>query len=337
MVVPIFKKGDKQNPGNYRPVSLTSLPCKILESLIRDEMMHHLTTNDLLSDDQHVFRPKRSCSTQLLESIDNWSKLLEDSKPVDVVYLDFKKAFDTIPHKRLLNKLRSYGISGKLLAWIESFLSERRQQVTLGGHRSNLVPVVSGVPQGSVLGPLLFLLFVNDLPDAVDFPIKLFADDAKLFSGVSAERDAVALQADLDALMVWSDSWQMAFNEDKCKVMHIGARNRISSFHMRGHLLESVEVERDLGVQIDVLLKFRQQAAEVIAKATRVLAVIRRSFALLNEVILPLLYKSLVRPHLEYGNIVWGPSEQIREQLSEFREERPDWLQTSVTLIIKKG
>ena len=200
-VVPIHKKGSKQDPGNYRPVSLTSVPCKVLESLIRDELMQHLVTYGLISDDQHGFRPRRSCSTQLLVTLDAWSKLLENSTPLDVIYLDFKKAFDSVPHKRLLCKLKGYGVSGKLYSWIEAFLCGRFQQVSIGGCYSDMVPVTSGVPQGSVLGPLLFLMYVNDLPEVVDCPIKLFADDTKLYSGVSTEGDALSMQADLEVIV----------------------------------------------------------------------------------------------------------------------------------------
>ena len=190
---PIHKKGSKQDPGNYRPISLTSVPCKVLESLIRDELMQHLITYGLISDHQHGFRPRRSCSTQLVVTLDAWSKLLENSTPLDVIYLDFKKAFDSVPHKRLLCKLKGYGVSGKLYSWIETFLSGRYQQVSIGGCFSDTVPVTSGVPQGSVLGPLLFLMYVNDLPEVVDCPIKLFADDTKLYSGVSTDSDALSM------------------------------------------------------------------------------------------------------------------------------------------------
>ena len=330
MVVPIFKKGDKQNPENYRPVSLTSVPCKVLESLIRDELMDHLASNGLLSDAQHGFRPRRSCTTQLLETIDNWSRMIDQKTPVDVVYLDFRKAFDSVPHRRLLSKLRSYGISGRLLTWIEAFLSDRSQQVALNGCRSNLVPVASGVPQGSVLGPVLFLLYINDLPDVVTSQIKMFADDAKVFSSIADPTAAVGMQADLDALVAWSDTWQMTFNEDKCKVMHIGPRNCAYSYHMRGHHLDSTQVEKDLGIQIDHLLKFRQQAAAAVAKANRMLAIIRRSFATINEETLPLLYKSLVRPHLEYGSLVWGPFNRADEKAVERVQRRATRLVISI-------
>ena len=329
-IVPIHKKGSKREPGNYRPVSLTSVACKVLESLIRDALMEHLDTHSLLTDDQHGFRPRRSCSTQLLETIDAWSKILEEGTALDVIYLDFRKAFDSVPHMRLLCKLQSYGVSGKLLSWIKAFLSGRSQQVSLGGCHSSVINVTSGVPQGSVLGPLLFLLYVNDLPEVVSCPVKLFADDTKLFSGMASMDDALKLQTDLDALVKWSETWQMPFNEDKCRVMHIGAGNQDFVFHMGRTQLQISGVEKDLGVYIDAPLKFRQQAASAVAKATQILAVIRRSFVLIDEYTLPLLFKSLVRPHLEYGNLVWGPFNRADQRAIERVQRRATRLVTSI-------
>ena len=193
-----------------------------------------------------------------------------------------------------------------------------------------MVPVSSGVPQGSVLGPLLFLIYVNDLPDAVSCPVKLFADDTKLFRGVSRAADADMMQADLNALVAWSDSWLMPFNEDKCRIMHVGPRNQSFPMYLRGKLLAGSAVERDLGVHIDSLLKFRQQAAAAVAKANQMLAIIRRSFVLIDETTLPLLYKSIVRPHLEYGNLVWGPFNRADQKAVERVQRRATRLVPSI-------
>ena len=187
-VVPIHKKGPRQQPANYRPISLTSIPCKILESVIRDELMEHLSTNNHLSQHQHGFRPRRSCSSQLLEALNEWSLMLERGDSVDAVYLDFQKAFDSVPHMRLITKLRKYGVTGKLLDWIRAFLTGRKQQVLVGGQTSTWAPVVSGVPQGSVLGPTLFVVYINDLPETVQNSIKMFADDTKIYTNVSKHR-----------------------------------------------------------------------------------------------------------------------------------------------------
>ena len=321
-VVPIFKKGDRKEPSNYRPVSLTSVTCKVLESLIRDRLLQHLQDNDLLADNQYGFRPKRSCATQLLKVLEDWTTMLESRNPLDVVYLDFQKAFDSVPHQRLLLKLQSYGVSGKLLKWIESFLVNRRQQVVLHGSSSDWSEVVSGVPQGSVLGPLLFLVYVNDLPRAVHSCVAMFADDTKLYSSVSTPQHVCALQADLDELSRWSDTWQLPFNQGKCKVLHMGNSNNCQTYTICGAELSMTEVEKDLGVHIDTELKFRHHASAVVAKATQIMSVIRRSFALIDMTTLPLLFKSLVRPHLEYGNLVWGPFNRADQKIVERVQRR---------------
>ena len=329
-IAPIFKKGDKKDPGNYRPVSLTSVTCKVLESIIRDRIMEHLTDCQLLSDNQHGFRAKRSCNTQLIGVLDDWSKALENRSPLDVLYLDFQKAFDSVPHQRLLHKLYCYGVTGKLLEWIRSFLIDRRQQVVLNGCSSSWSEVVSGVPQGSVLGPVLFLVYINDLPEVVHGRIQMFADDTKLYSNVSTPRERAILQEDLEALTRWADTWQLPFNEGKCKVLHLGHANQAHQYSMRGSIMSSVEVEKDLGVHTDSELKFRQHAATVVAKAIQILSVIRRSFAVLDDFTLPLLFKSLVRPHLEYGNLVWGPFNRADQKLVERVQRRATRMISSI-------
>ena len=321
-IVPIFKKGAKQDPGNYRPISLTSVPCKLLEAIIRDQLMTHLLDANLLSDSQHGFRPKRSCATQLLQTIEEWSKMIEDGGQIDALYMDFSKAFDSVPHKRLLRKVRAHGIGGKLIRWIEAFLTDRSQRVVISGSRSDWTPVSSGVPQGSVLGPLLFVLYVNDLPSTVDSPAMIFADDTKVFRSTRLVQEHRQLQEDLDAMVNWSDQWQMPFNQKKCKLLRIGRTTEHYKYTMGGQELMLTAVERDLGVQIDSELKFRKQASAAVAKASQIMAVIRRSFQNIDKFTLPLLYKTLVRPHLEYCNIIWGPFNRADQKLVERVQRR---------------
>ncbi|MCG8033368.1 MAG: reverse transcriptase family protein, partial [Candidatus Thiodiazotropha taylori] len=187
LVTPVFKKGNRSGPSNYRPISLTSIVCKTLEHVIHSSVISHLEKHNLLTDHQHGFRKRRSCETQLLLTINDLAKGLNDKQQIDAILLDFSKAFDKVPHQRLLLKLNHYGIRNNILAWIKDFLSARTQEVVIDGSKSTPAPVTSGVPQGTVLGPLLFLAYINDMPECVKSSIKLFADDSLLYRKVQQE------------------------------------------------------------------------------------------------------------------------------------------------------
>lgn len=311
-ITPIFKKGNKKDPSNYRPVSLTSTVCKVCESLIRDQLMNFLYCNNLLSDNQYGFRAGRSCSIQLLEILDSWSESHDKGIPVDIIYLDFSKAFDSVDHSRLLFKLNKLGVRGGLLQWIESFLTNRQQCVRVGSAISSSADVVSGVPQGSVLGPVLFLCYINDLPNVVQGIVKIFADDTKIFSEALTEDHCQKLQTDLDNLCDWSREWKLSFNATKCKVLHIGHKNEQFRYTMQdtdGNFVNitSVTSEKDLGVTFDCDLNFNQHITNIVNKAQSCLGLIYRSFECLDREMFLHLYKSLVRPILEYGSSVWSP------------------------------
>ena len=306
-ITPIHKKGPKTSPGNYRPVSLTSVVGKLMESIVRDKLVSHMMENQLFCDTQHGFVPGRSCMTQLLVTLELWSEMMDVGDPIDVIYLDFRKAFDTVPHKRLIRKLKAYGIKGDILTWIRNFLSGRRQRVVVNGKLSSWEEILSGIPQGSVLGPILFVIFINDLPDEVMCTAKIFADDTKLFHCINSQEDRVRLQDDLNRLVEWSRKWQMSFNASKCKVLHIGPSNPGYEYNMSSTALEPTTDEKDLGVTIDQDLKFHLHVSKAVNKASRMLGLVRATFTCLDELTLPKLFTTMVRPHLEYGNVIWSP------------------------------
>ena len=199
----LFKKGSKNKPENYRPVSLTSVVCKLLETLIRDHMVDFLVKHKLTNTSQYGFLKARSCLTNLLCFLEEITKWVDDGSPVDVVYLDFQKAFDKVPHQRLLLKLKAHGIGNDVINWIEKWLTHRKQRVIVDGEISSWKSVLSGVPQGSVLGPILFLIYINDLEDDISSKVLKFADDTNVFRKVTNDTDKQSLQDDLDKFVKW--------------------------------------------------------------------------------------------------------------------------------------
>ena len=323
-VTPIFKKGSKADPGNYRPVSLTSVCCKMLESILRDSMMDHLTRNGLLNESQHGFMPGRSCCTNLLEFLETVTKVIDAGKPFDVVFLDFAKAFDKVPRERLLEKLRAHGIRGRTLLWIRTWLTGRRQRVVLNGKNSDWAEVLSGVPQGSVLGTILFLVYINDIDMVVTFIelLKKFADDTKLGQTAATAEDREKLQRALDKLCEWVELWGMEFNIKKCKVMHLGHNNTKQVYTMKGQQLEVTEEERDIGVTMSKNLKPSAQCAKAARTAQTVLAQISRAFHFRDRHIFVRLYVQYVRPHLEFAGPAWSPWLEADKEVLEKIQRR---------------
>jgi len=247
-IVPIFKKGSKTQCSNYRPVALTSVCCKVLESILRDDIVNHLEGNKLLNNSQHGFRKHRSCTTNLIEFMEFVTAAADKGEAVNVVYLDFSKAFDKVPVKRLLEKIKAHGIQGEVLRWVTAWLTGRRQRVVLGNKKSSWKNVLSGVPQGSVLGPILFNIFINDIDEAVRNGqlIKKFADDTKVAQIIRGPLDRQQFQATLERLLEWSRTWAMPFNVEKCHIMHVGRGNPNFEYSMGGQRLGMTEAERDV-------------------------------------------------------------------------------------------
>ena len=301
-IAPIFKKGNRTDAANYRPVSLTSVVCKVMESLIKQQLVRHLESNNMISKHQHGFRKGRSCLTNLLETFEEWTTALDEGHGIDVVYLDYRKAFDTVPHKRLVEKLKLFGIAGATLKWIEDFLQGRTTRVIVRNNSSKWLKVLSGVPQGSVLGPLLFLIFINDLPDWISCSVKLFADDTKVWKIIDSVDDQKVLQKDLDNMMAWSRIWLLWFNPEKCKIMHIG-HSLNTVYHLgeteRQILIVSKE-EKDLGITVTNDLKSAVQCSKAAAKARSIAGLIRRNFRRLEKPEFLALYKAYIRPHMEF-------------------------------------
>ena len=214
-VSPIFKKGSKKDKGNYRPVSLTCHACKIMERILKDEIVNFLEENNKITSSQHGFRSKKSCLTNLLEFMERALRCLDEGDPVDVLFFDLQKAFDKVPHRRLLFKLHRLGIQGKLLKWIEEWLRGRTQRVVMNGFASGWEEVISGVPQGSVLGPILFLVYINDMEDKVLSYFWKFADDSKIMRKVDSVNDILMLKQDLQNLEEWSSQSQSILFQNK--------------------------------------------------------------------------------------------------------------------------
>ena len=307
-VTPIHKKGPRTNASNYRPVSLTSVPGKIMESMIKDKMLAHLKSNKLIGPSQHGFVPGRSCSTNLLSFLEKATKIIDDGGSIDMVYLDFAKAFDMVPKHRLVSKLKAHGFGGDILRWIENWLSDRKQRVRLNGKLSSWIPVTSGVPQGSVLGPILFVIFINDLEQDIRAEVVLkFADDTKIGQQMRGPEDREILQHSLDKVVSWAGRWGMKFNVSKCHILHLGKNNPKYQYTMSGEPLEVTTEERDLGVLITDNLKVSAQCDKATRTANGVLSHILRTFTYRSKDVLPKIFAQYVRPHLEFAAPVWSP------------------------------
>ena len=261
-----------------------------------------------VSKTQHGFLSGKSCLSNLLHCFDKIDDILGNGDDVDILYLDFQKAFDTVPHHRLLHKLKIYGISGSTLAVISDFLTDRTFQVRVGDTLSDVYNVTSGVPQGSVLGPLLFLIYINDIPNGIRSFLLLFADDLKLITNANSPK---ATQHDLNVLQEWQEKWLLSFNtiDSKCKVLPVrmnGIENH-NSYYLNGSLLPTIQSEKDIGINVDCSLKWDKHIQQNILKAKKCIGWVTRNVISRERDVMLNIYKSLVRPHLEYCVQLWNP------------------------------
>ena len=309
LITAIFKKGDKSDPGNYRPISLTCIICKVLESIIYDHIVQHMIRNKLFSKSQYGFISKRSAALQLLNILALWCNILDQDGIIDDINMDFQKAFDSVPHRRLLGKLESYGIQGDTLGWITSFLTGRKQKVVINGHCSEWTDVKSGVPQGSVIAALLFVIYINDLPENVKSHLYLFADDCKFFRQIITSEDTSIMQEDLNTLLKWSKIWLLKFHPGKCVTLRLSLKNQNNkhTYYLGENELENVEEAKDLGIIVDQKLKFQRQISAKVNKANQSWGTIKRTFKHMTPHIFKKLFCAQVRSHLEYAIQFWAP------------------------------
>ncbi|KAK4807417.1 hypothetical protein QYF61_001180 [Mycteria americana] len=300
-VTPIYKKGLKEDPGNYRPISLTSVPGKVMQRILLGAVTSQM--KDAIGKSQHGFTQGKSCLTNLIAFYDKVTSI-DVGRVVDIVYLDFSKAFDMVSHSLLLEKLRRYGLDKWSVRWVGNWLRGRTERVVVNSSFSSWQPVTSGVPQGSILSPTLFDIFINDLDDGIKCTLMKFADDTKVSGEVDTSEGRATLQEDLEE---WASKNLMKFNKDKCKVLHLGKHNPGGQHRLGSTRLGSSSVERDLGVLVDSKLNTSEQRAAAAKKANRMLGCLNKGIASREkEVIIPV-YSALVRPHLEYCAPFWSP------------------------------
>ena len=270
--------------------------------------MTHLEKNNILSNLQHGFRKRRSCETQLLLTITDLAEGLNRGASIDAVLLDFSKAFDKVPHERLILKMSHCGLDEQVVTWVKGFLTDRTQRVILEGETSDQTFVTSGVPQGTVLGPALFLIYINDLPEAVNSHARLCADDCLLYREVKTLADHTILQQDLDALQKWEDDWLMAFNPSKCEVIHITKKKSPvqHTYTIHKEPLKTVENAKYLGLNINKNLSWNHHINTITKKANSTLGFLRRNISKCSPKIKKQAYTTFVRPTLEYAAPVWG-------------------------------
>ena len=303
-VIPIHKKSSKENATNYRPISLTSSVCRLLEAVVKDEVLQHLMSNNLISRSQQGFLPRRGTATQLLQTLNDWTTAFDNKNPVDVIYTDFSKAFDRVSHAKLSQTLFSFGIGGVNLRWITEFLTGRTQRVEVNGVFSSPLDVISGVPQGSVLGPLLFIIYIEDIQYCCQQHCKigLYADDSKLYS-----QQPQMLQNTLHSLDEFIEDRQLRLALEKCQHLTIARKSSDQQFFLEGCAISQSDVVTDLGIRICSTLQWDQHIIHLRKKSIARCYQLLHSFRSKNIWTYKKAFVTYVRPVLEANTVVWCP------------------------------
>ena len=310
-VCPIFKKSDPSDPGNYRPVSLLSYLGKLMERCIHKYLYNFLMTNNVITSFQSGFIKGDSTTNQLLHIYNDFCKALDEGKEVRAVFCDISKAFDRVWHKGLLYKLSSIGIDGNLLSWFRSYLTDRQQRVVINNSCSTWQSIPAGVPQGSILGPLLFLIYINDIVNDIDAKIRLFADDTSLYVIVDDNQEQTSadiINSDLQKINHWASSWLVDFNPSKTESLIISRKVNKQAhppLFMNNTQINEVSKHKHLGVTFDNDGKWRSHIDSITAKAWQRIGILRSMKFILNRKSLECLYFTFIRPLLEYSSSVW--------------------------------
>lgn len=305
VIKPIYKGGNRTDRNNYRPISLTSILAKTMEHIICSRMWQHINNTEILKTNQHGFRKYLNTTTQLLHVIHRAAEAHDSKKENHLISFDFSKAFDKVPHNLLIFKLKKYNFDNKCIDWIGDWLLGRSSVVSVNGMTSSQFSVKSGVPQGSVLGPLLFILYVSDIADKItNSDCRLYADDTVL---CSSHPDPQAIQADINELFEWANTWGMKFNQLKCCHIQIGKDTPATRFNLGREQIPVSKSVKYLGVHINTNLKWNTHVSKITAKANRTLGILKRNLKGAPKKTKLLAFNSMVKPILEYASQVWSP------------------------------
>lgn len=323
-IAPVHKGGSKTDPANKRPVSLTAVTCKVLERIISSAILSNAEQQGLISNTQFAYRKGRSTTDCLLMFFSDVGRWISENRPVDIIYCDFKSAFETMPHDLLISILPSKGVGPKIVQWISDFLRNRTFKVKVGGALSREGSVGTGCPQGTVLGSMLFMLFIDQVKHIIPSSVKyvIYADDIKLYMPIEDGNDATILQNVMNDFVVWSKKMGLKLSAHKCGVLHLGSRNRQHDYMLDGLMLSKMETVKDLGVRFSATLNFKEQVTYIADKCSMLCNWILRAFVVRSACVYIKLYKSHVVPLLLYGCQVWNPPRMSDINLLEKMQRR---------------